>query len=156
MTKHVFDQDSSEKKLKELIHLYNDYIKDDTSSTRALHIASEAWHMTEWVFNEFQPIHNHETLGDFRESLYPMCNSLKIMHDLAISSKHGNVKSPKAQIKETKKHLGVFTSQFSKEFDVTRLQIILENGDIVYFEDEIRNAVDFWKHYFVANLNISI
>lgn len=125
-TKHVFDQDSSEKRLKELILLYDDYIKDDTSSTRALHLASEAWHMTEWVFNEFQPIHNHEKLGEFRESLYPLCNSLKIMHDLAISSKHGNVKSPKAQIKETKKHFGKFTSQFSKKFDVTRLQIILE------------------------------
>lgn len=156
MAKYLFDQDSSEKKLKELILLYDEFIKDDTSSSKALHIASEGWHMTDWVFSEFPTIHNFPQLGDFRESLYPLCNSLKIMHDLANSSKHNEVTRPKAQIQLTQKHLGAFSSEFSKEFDVTRLEIILENGSKLYFEDEIKNVVDFWKNYFCNTLNLHI
>lgn len=160
MPTYVFDQNSSKKKMKELLVLYEDFLKDYASSTKALHIATESWHLIDWIFNEFPTIHNLDlrNIGPFRETLYPLCDSLKIMHDLANSSKHSKVDNEKGRIQEARLHLGDFsTSDWCKDdFNVSRLEIILKNGTKLYFEDEIKKVVDFWKSYFINQLNITL
>ncbi|OCB73838.1 hypothetical protein B0A79_24070 [Flavobacterium piscis] len=158
MPAYLFDQDSSEKKLKQLIVLYDKFMEDPDSSEKALQIATEAWHLTDWVHKEFQTTHNIDILGDFRETLYPYCNSLKIMHDLANSSKHGDTSRPKAGIQSAYLYEGDFDpSDFSmEEFEVSRLEIILTDNSKLYFDEEITKVVDFWKDYFRNELNITL
>ncbi|MBE8724681.1 hypothetical protein [Flavobacterium hungaricum] len=163
MPSYNFDQDTPEKTLKELIAQYDDFLNDYASSTKAKNLAEKSWHLIDWVFNHFSTIHNldlqnRHSIGVFRETLYPLCNSLKIMHDIANSSKHSKVDNPKGGMQEARLHIGDFhTSDWCKEdFNVSRLEIILEDGTKLYFEDEIKKVVDFWKSYFVNQLNITL
>lgn len=160
MPTFAFDQ-NSEKKMKELILLYDGFLKDYSSYNKALRIAEDSWHLIDWVFNEFPTIHNFDlqnrhSIGLFRKSLYPRCNSLKIIHDVANSSKHSKVDNPKGGIQRARLHIGDFhPSDWAKEdFNVSRLEIILKDGTKLYFDNEITKVVDFWKTYFANELNI--
>lgn len=153
---YSFDTRTSEDKFKELLKQYENFKKDDTSTAKAEELSTNSWHLTDWIFEEFKNIHLISGLGDFRETLYPECPSLKNMHDIANGSKHSKVSRPKASIKETRKHFGPYSSEFSREFDQTTLEIELENGTILYFIDEIEKVIFFWRTYFKTKLNIII
>ncbi len=149
---YTFEDKKSEDILKELIQRYEDFKEDDASSQKAVELAIYSWHLIDWVFNEFKEIHHKNTIGDFRDALYPECESLKIMHDIANGAKHSRVSRPKASIKKTKKHIGAFSSVFSREFDQTHLLIEIDNGKTLYFVDEIDLVINFWKNYFKNEL----
>ncbi|MBC8052029.1 MAG: hypothetical protein H7Y13_03095 [Sphingobacteriaceae bacterium] len=153
---YSFDTRTSEDKLKELLNQYEDFKQNNTSSAKAAELSTNAWHLTDWVFEEFKVVHLMLTLGDFRETLYPECPSLKIMHDIANGSKHSKVSRPKALIKETKRRIGPFSSVFSRAFSQTTLQIEMADGCILYFLDEIENVISFWKSYFESQLKIKV
>ena len=142
--------DNSVKKLKELIFEYEDFLKDDLIEYKANNLCTNAWHIIDWVLVEFENIHGYSNIADLRNSLYPRCNSLKIMHDIANSSKHKSLDRPKASIKTTGIHEGDFCKEdfLSDDFDVSRLKIELEDGTILDFNDEIENVIEFWKSYF--------
>jgi len=137
-----------------LLKQYEDFKVAVTSTTKALALSTDAWHLIDWVFNEFKAIHLMSDLGVFRETLYPQCTSLKIMHDIANGAKHSKISKPKASIKETRKHIGPFSSVFSREFDQTSLEIELEDGTILHFVDEIEAVINFWIDYFRNNLKV--
>ncbi len=73
---YTFEDKTSQDKFQELIQQYEEFKKDDTSSTKALELSTNAWHIIDWVFNEFQEIHQTNTIGDFRETVYQECESL--------------------------------------------------------------------------------
>jgi len=153
---YTFEDKTSEDKLKDLICQYKEFEKDDTSSVKAIELCTNAWHLTDWVYEQFKTIHLMNSLGDFRETLYIDCESLKIMHDIANGAKHSKVSRPKASIKKTKKHIGAFSSVFSRAFDTTSLEIEMEDGTTLYFVDEIEIVINFWKSYFKNKLNIVV
>lgn len=156
MSKSSFDNKSSVDKLKRLLKQYEEFKLDKTSTDKAEDLSTTAWHLTDWVFSEYGSTRGYDDLGDFRATLYPECASLKIMHDLATSAKHAEVTKPKAFIKEAITKPGPFSGVFSSEFVQTTLQIELEDGTILYFGEEIKKVVNFWKAYFVEKLNIQI
>ena len=158
MTHYTFDSNSSQTKLKSLISAFEKFKKDEPETSEALKLASETWHLTDWVFKEFLDIHLFSDLGKFRNDLFQHCPTLKIMHDIANASKHSEVSRPKANIKSTNRHQGDFAiSDFSSDdFDVTRLEIHLDNGTVLNFEKELKKTLDFWKSYFSHKLSISI
>lgn len=96
------------------------------------------------------------SIGDFRETLYPECRALKIMHDIANGSKHSKVSRTKASIMTTLRYKGPFSIVFSREFDQTSLEIEMEDGTILYFVDEIEIVIKFWKDHFKNRLDIEI
>ncbi len=153
---YTFEEKTSEDKFKDLIYQYDEFKNDNTSSVKATELCTNAWHLVDWVFNEFKEIHQTEQIGDFRETLYPECQSLKIMHDIANGSKHSTVSRPKASIKKTEKHLGQYSSQYSSDYNITILKIEMENGETLYFIDEIELVINFWKNYFKNKLKIAI
>ncbi|MGA9638575.1 MAG: hypothetical protein WBQ70_08760 [Flavobacterium sp.] len=155
-TMYTFEDKTSEDRLKDLLLQYEEFEKDDTSSVKATELCTNAWHLVDWVFEEFKGVHLMSSIGDFRATLYPECESLKIMHDIANGSKHSKVSRPKASIKTTLKHEGPFSNIFSREFDQTSLEIEMEDGTILYFVDEIEIVIKFWKDYFKNRLNIQI
>ncbi|KIQ14654.1 hypothetical protein RT99_22740 [Flavobacterium sp. MEB061] len=150
--------DNSTKKLKELILEYEDFLKDDLIEYKANNLCTNAWHIFDWILVEFRNIHGYYNIGDLRNSLYPRCNSLKIMHDIANASKHNNLDRPKASIRTTNMHEGDFCkADFSSDdFDVSRLEIELEDGMILNFNEEIKNVIEFWKSYFNNDLEIDL
>lgn len=155
MNELSFDIKTSEDFLKKLLEDYSDYLIDRTSSRIALNCAMTAWHLTEWIYNEY----NQSTsvkLPQFQSSLKQQCPSLQIMHDLANGTKHYLLTKHTPTIKETELHKGVFSKQFSRQFDVSALKMELNDGTKMYFEDEIKIVVEFWKNYCHTNHNIPI
>jgi len=143
-----FGKDSANDKYEEFLQDYKEYINDDLSVQKAIRLASSAWHLVDWTFEEYKTTHNFEDVGSFRESLYPNCESLKVMHDLTNASKHKILTRPKGNLKNTKKHKGDFSSDFSSDFDISYLQIEKNDGTKLSFTDEIENVKEFWVEYF--------
>ena len=42
---------------------------------------------------------------------------------------------------------------FSRAFNLARLELVLEDGSKLWFEDVIQEALDFWDHFFRDNGN---
>jgi hypothetical protein len=144
----TFGKDTARDKYQEFLEEYAEYKEDETSIKKASNLSTSAWHLVDWTFEDYKSIHNIQNIGEFRETLYPSCQSLKIMHDLANAKKHKNLSRPKANLKNTKKHNGTFSREFSSDFDISYLEIELENGDKLSFEKEIDKVKSFWDDYF--------
>jgi hypothetical protein len=143
-----FGKDTAKDKYEEFLQDYNEYINDDLSIQKAKRLSNSAWHLVDWTFEEYKFTHNFNNIGKFRESLYPHCESLKVMLDLSNASKHKLVTRPKADLKTTKEHKGDFSSDFSSDFDISYLQIEKNDGTKLSFTDEIENVKEFWIEYF--------
>lgn len=145
----TFGADTAKDKYQEFLEEYAEFKNDETSIKKASNLANSAWHLVDWSFVDFQSIHNCNNIVEFRETLFPNCPSLKIMHDLANAKKHKNLTRPKANLKNTRKHNGVFSREFSSDFDISYLEIELENETKLSFEKEIDKVKTFWDNYFI-------
>lgn len=143
---------------KKLIEDYKEFCKDKTSSRAALNCAISAWHLTEWTYNEFQFQMSNQftTLGLYQKYIKAQCPSLQIMHDLTNSTKHFVLKRHKPIIKDTTLNLGSFSNDFSRDFDISTLNIELNDETKSCFEDEIETAINFWMKFLQSNFNIVI
>lgn len=54
----------------------------------------------------------------------------------------------KGDIKDTREHSGVFSSDFSDAFDISYLEIEKNDGTKLSFRREIKKAKEFWDLYF--------
>ena len=127
-----------------LLEDYKEFLVNKTSSRHALHCAIIAWHMYEWANREFEPQLSGD---DFKKIILKQCPSLEIMRNLANGTKHNKRSSVNQTIKATELKLGVFSKEFSREFDTSHLKIELRDGKKIYFEDEIKTAINFWSEY---------
>lgn len=137
---------------------YEEFCKDKTSSRVALNCAMTAWHLTEWSYNEFnqQISSQFSTLASYQQGLKRQCSSLQIMHDLANGTKHYLLTRHQPVVKETNLHQGGFSSDFSRDFDISTLDIELNDGTKIYFEDEIETSINFWRQYLTSTFNLII
>ena len=137
---------------------YREFCKDKTDSRNALNCAMTAWHITDWAYNEFnqQLLAQFPTLPSFQQDIKKQCPSLQIMNDITNKAKHYRITRYKPSIKETELHHGAFSKEFSREFDISALEIELNDGTFIYFEDEIKTVIDFWTRYLQTTLNITI
>lgn len=102
MSKYNFGTKTARQKFDELLKEFDEFIKNETNISKATNIATNSWHLIDWVFEENKAAYNN--IGELREQLYPKCDALKLMHDIANGSKHNNVSRPKAKIKNTDIH----------------------------------------------------
>ena len=144
-----FGKNSAEDKYIFFLQEYEEYINDDLSIIKAQRVATSAWHLVDWVFENYRLIHHFTDLGLFRGSLYPSCESLKIMHDIANATKHMIVSRPKDDIKDTREHKGVFSNVFCDVFDTSYLEIEKNDGTKLSFKREVKKVKEFWDLYFV-------
>lgn len=137
---------------------YGEFCNDDTSSRIALNCAMTAWHLTDWVFNEYNSTIsiNFPTLASYQEDMKVRCPSLQIMHDVTNGTKHYELKRHIPEVKETKLHQGAFDKSFDRSFDTSSLDVEMKDGRKIYFEDEIGNVVEFWEDYFQNVLKIKL
>lgn len=143
-----FGKDTVNDKYEEFLQDYNDYINDDLSIQKAKRLANSAWHLVDWTYQEYKSEHNFTDIGSYRESLYPNCLSLKVMHDLANTTKHKLLTLPKADLKNSKEHKGQYSKQYSSHYNISYLQLEKNDGTILRFKNEIENVKEFWLNYF--------
>ena len=157
MNDFSFDIKTSKDFFNKLLADYDEFCSDTTSSRVALNCAMTAWHLTEWTYNEFnQSLCNHfATLTLYQQDLKRQCSSLQIMHDLANGTKHYLLTRHRPIVKETNLYEGTFDKTFDRTFDVSNLEIELNNGTKIYFEDEIKNVINFWKQHLQVTFQIT-
>jgi hypothetical protein len=158
MNELSFDIKDSIDFFKKLTEDHADFLKDKTSSRIALNCAMTAWHLTEWVYNEFitQLSIQFTSLVEFQNEMKKNCQSLQIMHDLTNGSKHYVLKRHIPIIKDTALHRGSYDRSYSRAYDVSNLYIQLKDGSRIFFEDEIATIVKFWEMFLTNSLSLDL
>ena len=141
----MFEISDSKDKLKLLEEDFRRLMEEPLNITLAEQTCSGAWHLADWVFAEKKVDNPDLTLDAFRTQLYEDCPEFKILHDLVNSFKHKNLSRPKVQITETKKKRGDFSNDFSKDFDVSRLEVHFKDQPKIDLDDLVRVAIDYWN-----------
>jgi len=126
---------------------FEDITNDPESSRYALNCAMTAWHLTDWVYHEFNYKTSFQKLSDFQECLKKQCDSLQIMHDISNGSKHYKLTRHIPKVSETEMHEGTFDDTFDFTFDTSGLEIRMEDGRILLFIDEIEKTIIFWEKF---------
>ncbi len=141
----MFGIENSRDRLNQLKENFEKLKQDELNVSLAEKACEDAWHLADWFFEEQKQTDPTLTKEKFRCKIYNECPQMKILHDLVNSFKHKKLSNPKVRITETKKHGGAFSSDFSKDFDVSRLEVHLEDGNKIDVDDLIKIAIDYWN-----------
>ncbi|MEE4259953.1 MAG: hypothetical protein V2I62_09345 [Bacteroidales bacterium] len=137
---------------------YKEYSDDRLSSRKALNFAFTAWHLSDWIYNEFNNKLkvDYNNLYSFQSNLKKLCPSLQFMHDLTNGTKHYTLTKHNPRIKDTNLHIGDFNDDFNRDFDISMMVIKLEDGTRVCFEDEIKIVMNFWTKYLKETIKMDL
>ncbi len=127
-----------------LIADFEDYKKSDNSSRIALNCAMTSWHLSDWIYHEFNMKKSYPKLKDYQEHVKSICLSLQIMHDIANGSKHYKLEYHKPKTQNTERKTGTFDNTFDFTFDRTMLKIIMVDGSTLIFDRELNKTIVFW------------
>ena len=122
--------------------------KDDLNEDLARDCAIKAWHLCEHVFDEHAVSLPFAGLSDFQGHVRGACPELAHLEVICNASKHGESLRNKGRVREARHHRGAFSRGFSRDFDVSRLEVELTDGTRVDFEDVIDRAVAYWFQFF--------
>lgn len=75
---------------------------------------------------------------------------MKIMRDIATGSKHRGAED--ADVAETRQHTGAFSDEFSRAFDISRLEVANTDGVTTYFDQVLEKVVRYWDGFFDDHL----
>lgn len=121
------------------------YLADDLNEELALSCANKLWHMCDWYFKEHQEVLPHNQLRDFQGHCGTENTNLRIMRDVCNGSKHAGINQTRnPMIRRASKHQGGFSSGFSRDFDVSVLEVELMDGNTVYFDTIVKSVFDYW------------
>lgn len=132
------------------------YRADDLNHSFAMDCAVAGWSVADWVYDD-----HAERLGysknqkkrhaeTFKRHLMQQCSALGLLQDLANFRKHRKIDRYDTTLLEAREHGGGFDSSFSRDFDISRLVLITDEGEFD-FEDSVVAVLDFWNRYFKAN-----
>jgi len=128
------------------------FAKDPLNTDLANHCAIDAWSLCDWVFKEHGKRLGFTSLANLQATMKANCNSLQLLQDVANASKHKEITRYTPQLKEAKKHKGGFQrGAFSRDFDVSALVLVREDGSEIWFDDALDEATRYWDTYFSAN-----
>jgi hypothetical protein len=135
--------------------------EDLTSARHAINAALTAWHLPEWVWGRVvkKDYELRNSLGsdvarggfeDFRDFVLEECPEMKTMRDIATGSKH--LGTDGADVAETAQHNGAFSDEFSRAFDISRLEVTNTDGVTTYFDQVLEKVVRYWDGFFDDHL----
>lgn len=154
---YSFEIKSSVDLLNELCRRFDDYNNDSLSSGKAVICSIFCWHLVEWVYNEYSDqLTGFENKTDFIKYVKTACYSLSYIQDVANGSKHRGISRYKPKVRSTERKNGAFSSGFSSGFDISCLRMEIEDGQFVYFHEEIDKALSFLKVYLSGLTNSSL
>ena len=84
MSKFAFDINNVHKFFINLQEDYEEYIKEDTSSKKALRVAMGSWHLNHWIYEEFKELidSKFENSNNFQSYLRQECKEFSIMQKI--------------------------------------------------------------------------
>lgn len=88
--------------------------------------------------------------------MYESCPDLRVIHDITNTSRHFELNRSKSSLKDTRKHEGIFDYTFDSFFDVSKLEVLLDDGIVISALNLIKTVLDFWINFFKDNYNIKI
>jgi hypothetical protein len=140
----MFEIETSHDKLRLLTADYNQLIVDPLNISLAEKCCQDAWHLADWDFNDQKKIKTYLTKEQYRIELFHNCPEMRILHDLANTMKHKSLSNPKIGNFKTNIHRGAFSPDFSKDFDISGLQVMFDNDKQIDVDDLIKIAIDYW------------
>jgi hypothetical protein len=98
-----------------------------------------AHHMLDWVYPG-------DSGKEARRKEVQASPLLQVCSHLANGSKHFQAKSEiHKAVADTQPHAGQFSDQFSDEFDVDRLEVLLQDGSVKTVKELAREVLTFWE-----------
>jgi len=122
----------------------DEYLRKPLSARRAVVCAMLGWHIVEWLFTEAAARGLTPDLRQLRDKVIAECPALARIRDVADGTKHVRL-SRKTAIQKAEHHQGAFSAGFSRGFDVSALQLIVEDGSLYYFDDDLKIARQYWR-----------
>ena len=154
---YSFDTKNSKDLFNEFCIRSKEYREDPMSSGNAVICAILSWHVVEWIYQEYaSSLTKYPRRRDFQDHVRHLCPSLNYMQDIANGSKHRGITRYTLVVKKTESHQGAFSSGFSKGFNISRLEIELDEGTIVYFDEELGKVEEFFRDFFLQILKVSV
>ena len=124
---------------------------DNLNEDLARDCAIKAWHLCDHVFKALGSNSQFQDLEDLRDHVRRNCPDLSYLQDICNESKHAEITKYKARIKKAHLHRGAFSRDFSRDFNISRLEIELPSNQKVFFRDVVDRAVKFWSKFFGDN-----
>lgn len=126
------------------------FSNDDLNTSLAMECAVSAWTVIDWVFKCDGERLNFTNLRELQDYVRDECPKLGYLQDIANARKHKTVTFYEAKVKQTNKHLGSFSTAFSRDFDITRLEFST-GSECFSFQDTFEDVLAFFKKYFEQN-----
>jgi hypothetical protein len=136
-----------------LLEDYAAFNEDPTSSRLAINCAMTAWHLSDWIYYDYQStlITLFPKIRLYQEFLsIQHCTDLEIMRCITNGSKHCAPHNGKQMVQGTGIHKGVFAKQFSRQHDISYLKVMLVDGSEARFEDVLERVIAFWRTYTIS------
>ena len=124
---------------------------DDLNVDLARDCAGKAWHLCDHVYKALGSSSEFTRLGEFQKHVRGACPELSYLQDICVESKHAVIKLYAPSIDAACFHRGDFSRDFSSEdFDTSRLEVVLRQGQRVLFNEVVDRAVEFWSGFLDA------
>ena len=130
--------------LKQLKENYEILLRDELNISLAEKTCSDAWHLADWVYSEFLTKDPMLSKKKIRARIHKECPEMKILHDLVNTFKHKELTSPKTFIRETKIHRGCYSSDYSNDYDLSRLEVYFDNNTKIDVDNLVNIAINYW------------
>ena len=137
----TFGLSSSRDFLEELRETISDLKNNPVNPRLARYAAIVAWSMCDWVAKELKEPVQHDQIKE-------QCPALGYLQELANIVKHRELRPSNSPILNAADRTGAFSCGFSRDFDIVRLELTLEDGTTLWFEEIIQQALEFWEQYF--------
>lgn len=141
----MFDINSAKDRLFILVSDYDKLVWDPLNVSLAEKCCVDAWHLADWHYDEVVKPKNSQALEQYRSELFKECPEMKVLHDIANTIKHKELTRAKAKIQLGRKHEGPFSPDFSKDFDVSRLEVVYDDNKTIDIDDLVKIAIEYWK-----------
>lgn len=119
----------------------DDYLEDPLNVEKAEAFARSAHLLADWVL---------PNLGYKADEIYRICPNLKAIRDFSNLAKHGGKLDRKPYLRKGEQR-GGFSRAFSRDFQWARLQLYLEDGTVVNYEDVVEEVIRFWEGLFAQH-----
>jgi hypothetical protein len=165
--KLTFEFKNSKSLYNNLIEEFEDFKKEPTKSRFAMNCVINSWHLTDWTYQEFfkaDPNYQDSISIDkkgvniiitgilkYQQKVIKDCKEFEYMRLITNGTKHC-ILNDKSRSERTNLHKGIFSKQFSRQFNVSRFIIAVEENKSIDFQDTLVKTINYWKIFFDQTL----
>ena len=124
---------------------------NDLDDALARTIAVRAWHHCDHVFKTLGADSGFDSLPEFQNHVRGECPELSWLQDLCNETKHREISRYAPNIDAARQHDSAFSREFSRDFDISFGELILPDGQEVWFLDAAERTLEFWSRFFEEN-----